>query len=116
MHTRWGDLSNAAQAVETPQVLHSVWQRSDGNCLAIFVNTANSTITLHPDLTLSGTLRICREGSDKFDVCKTSQTPELTLPPYACEVWFIGDDTATPEALAKKMAQFPGYDPGQDVE
>jgi len=116
MHTRWGDLSNAAQAVETPQVLHSVWQRSDGNCLAIFVNTANSAITLHPDLTLSGTLRVCREGSDKFDVCKTSQAPELTLPPYACEVWFIGDDTATPEVLARKMAQFPGYDSGQDVE
>ena len=117
MRSLWGGLAGGAKYVETPQVLHTVWQRSDGNVMIIFLNTANSEISLAPNLPTAGKLAICREGKAEVDI-PAVQAPthlQLNLAPYASEVWFIGNDNETPAKLARKMAEFPTYTTGKKL-
>jgi len=111
----WGGLRSGAKYVETPQVMHSVWQRSDGNCLAVFVNASSEPIRLTPKLPLTGKLSICREGATEPELTDNAIPHDINLSPYGTEIWFIGNDNTTPAQLAKKMAQFPKYTPGKEL-
>ncbi|MBP1582885.1 MAG: hypothetical protein J6866_02915 [Victivallales bacterium] len=116
MRNLWGGLRSGAVFVETPQVLHTVWQRGDGNYMVIFVNASPDAIRLTPKLPMAGKLSICREGAEVPEILDSANAPDLDLAPHATEVWFIGNDEETPAQLAKKMAQFPSYTPGEEIK
>jgi hypothetical protein len=109
----WGGLRIGVRNIETDKIQSSAWRRIDGNIMVVFVNTVNETVKVRPVMDFSGKLTICREGAEA--PVNPATVPEVELGPYACEVWFFGNDTETPLQLQKKLAEFPGYTPGEDV-
>lgn len=113
----WGGLRIGTRIIENHKIQSSAWKHvHTGNIMVVFVNTVNEKVKVQPQLNYSGKLVICREGATETATPLPGTIPAVELEPYACEVWFFGNDTVTPAEIQKKLAEFPSYTPGKDVD
>lgn len=117
--TLWGGTGNTIPET-TDKVLHSVWKRiRDGQLFVIFLNTVNEKITLEPlgEQLPAGRLVIGRESASPMQMLDFDgqNVPQVTLEPYAAEIWMLGNKDANSEfaeidSVLKKIHAFT--DPG----
>jgi len=90
----WGNCPGPKQT--TPAIQHGVWRRlKDGRAMVVFVNTTDKVQTSKPILNFPeyASLAVCREGNplvEYIDLTPDAVIPEVTLAPYASQVWLLG--------------------------